>query len=83
MQKLLEGSLPGIVAQPNDMAELMIDRLGKVGCKTALRLAERAFGSAGFPTGSNAGKLQLQALTEILDDLAGDQLTAGELCNIM
>jgi hypothetical protein len=62
------------------LAELIIDRLGKVGCKTALRLAERAVSSAEIPGG---GAAQLRAMATILDDLVGDEATAERLCEVL
>ena len=42
VQKLLsDGVFPGLIINVEPMADLIIDRLGNVGCKTALRLAER------------------------------------------
>jgi hypothetical protein len=42
VQKLLsDGVFPGLIIIVEPMADLIIDRLGNVGCKTALRLAER------------------------------------------
>lgn len=67
------------------MADLIIDRLGNVGCKTALRLAERAVATAGRAsnvTGEELEKAQLSSLAEILDDLAGDEVTAEKLCEV-
>lgn len=66
------------------MADLIIEQLGEVGCKTALRLAERAVVSASTRTSDNAcqEQMQLDALAQILDDLAGDEVTAGKLCEV-
>lgn len=57
----------------------MIDSLGSVGCKTALRLAELAVSTSD----DNDGQAQLDALTEILNDLAGDELSAQRLCEVI
>jgi hypothetical protein len=76
---------PGLIVNVDPMADLIIDRLGNVGCKTALRLAERAVASAGRASaveGKELEKAQLSALAEILDDLAGDEVTAEKLCEV-
>jgi hypothetical protein len=57
------------------MAQVMIQRLQEVGCKTALRLAELAV--------TTKPEAPLQALEEILDDFAGDELSAQDLCQIV
>jgi hypothetical protein len=61
------------------MADIIIQRLGQVGVKTALRLVERAIASASGGDESS----QLSALEQILDDLAGDEVTAKNLCEII
>lgn len=68
------------------MSESIIRRLGNVGCKTALRLAERAVGTAERVDGLNGDEVesaQLSALDEILEDLAGDEFTAQKLCEVL
>jgi len=73
----------------NAIADLIVEQLGEVGCKTALRLAERAVASASVRASAmgrgddDLERAQLDALTQILDDLAGDQVTAGKLCEII
>lgn len=82
---LSDGLFPGSVENVEPMAELIIDRLGSVGCKTALRLAERAVATAGMrtePDSTDTGKFQLEILAEILEDLAGDEVTAEKLCEV-
>ena len=59
------------------MADLMIEHLGQVGCKTAAAVAERASDAVDLE------KAQLSALAEILDDLSGDQVTAERLCVVI
>jgi hypothetical protein len=84
-QLLSDGLFPGSVENVSPMAEMIIDRLESVGCKTALRLAERAIATAGLDSGKKGEereKAQLAALTEILDDLAGDEVTATRLCEV-
>jgi hypothetical protein len=83
VQKLLADSMyPGSLANADKMANMIIDRLGSVGCKSALRLAERAVASAGKANGVDLEEAQLIALAEILDDLAGDEATAANLCEV-
>ena len=84
-QLLSDGMFPGLVMNVGAMAELIIDRLGGVGCKTALRLAERAVAMARRDkpvNGEDLEKAQISALSEILDDLAGDEITAAKLCEV-
>jgi len=89
---LLSDSLPSTVEDPEGMAEAIIKKLGSVGCKTALRLAERAItaaardGSRGdndTQGGELVGTVQLSALSDILDDLVGDEVTAQQLCEVI
>ena len=60
------------------MAELLIQRLEKVGCKTALRLAERALSTTGTEQGD-----PFNVLATILDDLASDQAASERLCEVV
>ncbi len=87
VRQLLSDSLPSLSASNVDcMSESIIRRLGNVGCKTALRLAERAVGTAERVDGLNDNELeaaQLSALDEILEDLAGDEVTAQKLCEVL
>ena len=67
------------------MAEMIIERLGSVGCKTALRLTELATATverAGPLNEKDLGTAQLDALSMILDDLAGDEATSDKLCEV-
>ena len=67
------------------MAEMIIERLGSVGCKTALRLTELAVASverAGPTNEEELGTAQLDALSMIFDDLAGDEATSAKLCEV-
>jgi hypothetical protein len=74
----------------NDMAMVIMERLGSVGCKTALRLAERAIlagDQIDFGEDRNQEEVSsyahIVALAEILDDLAGDEATATKLCEVI
>lgn len=85
VEKLLADSLDmEVVKNPSSMACVMVDRLGSVGCKTALRLAERAISTAAIRTTEteDLGSAQVAALREILDDLEGDAMTAENLCEV-
>jgi SpoVK/Ycf46/Vps4 family AAA+-type ATPase len=86
VQKLFKDSLEVSVKNADSMADLIIDRLGTVGCKTALRLAERAVATAArqqvgeTDDDDRMEEAQLNALAAILEDLAGDEVTAEKLC---
>lgn len=86
VRKLLsDGLSPGTVTNVDPMAKLIIKSLGSVGCKTALRLAERAIAMAGSstdPGGNGVAEAQLAALVEILEDFAGDVATSERLCEV-
>ncbi|KAL7581007.1 hypothetical protein ACA910_005816 [Epithemia clementina (nom. ined.)] len=83
--KLLDDSLleSFSMLDAEGMAELMIQRLGQVGCKTALRLAERALSSTASMEGENLRESQLTTLANILDDLAGDEALSQKLCEVI
>ncbi len=86
VEKLLSDCLPHQVEDSFALSEKLISRLGKVGCKTALRLAERAVFSSGIQeiTSSNDMKsAQLAALESILDDLAGDEAMTAKVCEVL
>ena len=83
VQKLLtsgaEASLLN-VANVKSFAEMIVDSLGSVGCKTALRLMERAvIGSDGS---SDLEKVQENALKGILEDLAVDEAAHDSVCEV-
>ena len=88
VEKLLAESLDtASVQNAKPMADLIVNRLKSVGCKTALRLAERAVTTATLQVGDSENssvleKAQLTALSDILDDLEGDQMTAKNLCEV-
>jgi hypothetical protein len=84
VQTLLHDSLADSIANVQAMAALIISRLGEVGCKTALRLAERAVATAkNDSTNGNIEEAQLIAMAQILDDLAGDEVTAERMCEVI
>jgi SpoVK/Ycf46/Vps4 family AAA+-type ATPase len=87
VRTLLADGLGQVLLPVDAMAALMIDRLGQVGCKMALRLAERAASTAIFlgnaANNEDLGTAQLSALEEILDDLSGDEVTATRLCTVI
>lgn len=81
VQQLLDDSLlSSSIANAESMSELIIERLGSVGCKTALRLVERAIGTAVrlSDVKNDSEDTQLAALGFILDDLA-DEVLAGAI----
>lgn len=68
------------------MSETMINSLGKVGCKAALRLAERAIFTAGMQQSASPEEMksaQLSALQGILVDFAGDEAMAAKECEVI
>ncbi|KAL7527304.1 hypothetical protein ACHAXR_003788, partial [Thalassiosira sp. AJA248-18] len=79
VQKLLSDCLADQVVDALSLSEAIISRLGKVGSKTALRLAERAIFTASHETES----AQLSALDSILEDLAGDEALAAKVCEVI
>ena len=71
------------VADVGQMADMIVERLGSVGCKTALRLTERAVAMAGIGNESRAAsEAQLIALRNILDDMVSDDAVASKLCEV-
>lgn len=89
VEKLLVYSLSEQVLDPRSFSEMIISRLGKVGCKAALRLAERAVFTAGMihknnsPDEDELMSAQFSALQSILDDLAGDDALTANECKVM
>ncbi len=83
VQKLLSDSLPDKISDVETFSKLMIERLGEVGCKTALRLSERAVFTAGMQTQQvveDKKVAQLLALDEILSDFSEDE--ASRICDV-
>jgi predicted component of type VI protein secretion system len=69
------------------MAELIVSRLTKVGCKTALRILERAVSMSYRASKENSEKdpssFLLSSLSGILDDYVRDKEAAERIvCNI-
>lgn len=79
VEKLLTDCLSDEVADASSMAKVVIGRLGEVGCKTALRLAERAV----FTAEQSSASGQLSELEDILDDLVGDDAMAARVCEVV
>ncbi len=68
----------------NPMADKIVARLGSVGCKTALRLMERAVAMAGRGNAEeDVGKAQITSLEHILDDLTSAEATMNRLCEVL
>ena len=88
LKRLLTDSLHSDVAKDIDeMADKIIGRLGSVGVKTAIRLAERAIASANvmsdeYGSDEELAEAQLASLDEILEDLAGDEAMASKMCEV-
>jgi hypothetical protein len=86
VRNLLKDSIfPSSGVHVDAMAEMIIERLGSVGCKTALRLTELAVATVERANPLNEmdlGTAQLDALSMILDDLAGDEATSDKLCEV-
>jgi SpoVK/Ycf46/Vps4 family AAA+-type ATPase len=66
------------IAHPMEMANRIIIRLGRIGCKSALRLAERS-----VAIGGDDGNAQLVALDTILEDFTSDERVAGAMCEVL
>ena len=79
VEKLLRDCLPSQAEDAHALSNALIFRLGKLGCKTALRLAERAI----FTAGMQGDITQISALESILDDLAGDEALAAQVCELI
>jgi hypothetical protein len=67
---------------PMTMSKIMIDRLGAVSCKTAIRLAERAVVDASLMINEDCTteEAQIASLEVILDDYTGDQVISNDIC---
>ena len=92
LEKLFVDSLSTSLAihQPSipKMATLIQAQLSNgIGCKTALRIAERAVATAGprqqFSDEKAWGEAQVIALDEILQDLEGDEFAASQMCEVI
>ena len=81
VEKLLTDCLSEELADASTMSRLIVDQLGAVGCKTALRLAERAVVSTD-KDGEDAQAAQAKALEGILEDLVGDDAIAAKVCKV-
>lgn len=72
------------IVNANAMADLVSERLGNVGCKTVLRLMDRAVAVAGKGTNNvTSQQLQLQALNTILDDFVLDSAMTNGVCEFI
>lgn len=76
-----------LIVDKEEMAEMIVARIGPCACKTALRVAERSVAAAAqlqhmAASGGSARSVQTNCLSEILDDLAGDQGVARDLCTV-
>ena len=79
---LRDAGLPGL-KNAAAFSTLMIEQMGSIGCKSALRLAERAISTALNSDKETSNKTnQIDSLKEILDDLQYDLVSVGRLCEI-
>ena len=86
VDKLLTDCLSCQVEDSSALSAALISRLGTVGCKTALRLTERAVFTSGIQANTSLNDMksaQLAALESILDDLAGDEAVAARVCEVL
>lgn len=67
------------------MAKLILDKMGNVGVKTVLRLAERssAIVASNRDNTSSTQNLELNVLEDMLNDLQGDNSLTSTLCNVI
>ena len=79
VQKLLSDCSQ--VADPHSISAAMVSQLGRLGTKTALRLAERAVSTAG--SSDDMKSAQLTAMNNVIDDMAGDEALAAKVCEVM
>lgn len=77
VEKLLSDCLEGVL-DPKSMAIEIISKLGNVGCKTALRIGERAVVAAG----RNLVDEQLEALQTVLEDTTRDKAMTAVQCDL-
>lgn len=77
---LLDG---GYGEHSDKMAKLILDKMGNVGVKTVLRLAERssAMVASNRDNISSTQNLELKVLEDMLNDLQGDNSLTSTLCN--
>ena len=86
--KLFEDcALSELIGDKEQMADMIVSRIRAVGCKTALRIVERAVAAAEHgisseQSGNGDANIQAIRLGEILDDLVGDEGTSKELCSV-
>lgn len=71
------------VANVDSLAEMMIESLGSVGCKTALRLMERSVAMAGSGAPSSLAEMQEGALASILEDMSRDGAATDQVCEVI
>jgi hypothetical protein len=82
VQKLLEDTKMKL-ENTAMISKLLIDKLGEVSCKTALRLVERSVVDATASQGKymNTEVAQIASLEEILDDYIGEEAVSNQICN--
>jgi hypothetical protein len=70
------------------MATLMIEKMGRLGVKTVIRLAERAYASAMEECelnndSENLSSLQISALESLLNDLQYEMMISKDMCKVL
>lgn len=84
LKLIIDSKIPG-VEDAESMSEIIINKMGDVGCKTVLRLTERAIATADRMIDEANGSRkenQIIALEQILDDFVVDSASIGELCKV-
>ena len=77
VQTLINDSIDTAV-DVDAMSTMIIEQLKEVGCKTILRLVERAI----FTAGMQQDLTSSEALHAILQDYAGDEATVSRVCTL-
>ncbi|KAL7483632.1 hypothetical protein ACHAW6_009276 [Cyclotella cf. meneghiniana] len=77
VQTLINDSIDPVV-DVDAMSTMILDQLKEVGCKTILRLVERAI----FTAGMQEDLTSSEALHAILQDYAGDEATVSRVCTL-
>ena len=78
-------AMSDLIANKEEIAEMIVTRIGPIGCKTALRIAERSVAAASQLEPNANGEMssvQASCLGDILDDLAGDEGLANMVCSV-
>ena len=85
MEKVIETGAKAsglVLADTRSLAETMIDSLGSLGCKKALRLMEVVAATSNQPT-DDLASAQQAVLETILEDMLRDASEATEKCKVI